>query len=108
MSGGSYDYAYMKLEEFADQLRNKSCCADDSDPALRELFREHVRRVARAMRAIEWNDSCDGDSAEKQLILECLKPELCASSIALLESRLAEVENVCRSVRLLLAEGKTG
>lgn len=73
MSGGSYDYAYQKIERMADELDSvggcPSCCAP---PELRERFREHLRLVARACRAIEWNDSSDGDDDELALILECL------------------------------------
>ncbi len=72
MSGGSYDYAYRRLEEFADDLREEGAC-DCASPELRNLFREHVRLVAKAMKAIEWNDSCDGDDWERKLILECLR-----------------------------------
>jgi hypothetical protein len=67
MSGGSYDYAYAKLDEFASSLSLTGSC-DAAPPALRAAFREHCRKVAEAMRACEWNDSCDGDSRERELI----------------------------------------
>lgn len=73
MSGGRYNYAYWKVEDFADEL------AVDSElgcgKALRTRFAEHCQLVARAMRACEWNDSGDGDDEEESLIRRvlCLK-----------------------------------
>lgn len=43
MSGGSYDYAYSRVMDMADSLRKEGCC-DCAEPALRELFREHLRK----------------------------------------------------------------
>lgn len=40
---------------------------------LRVAFRLHLQRVSAALRAIEWNDSGDGDWAEDQLIREVLR-----------------------------------
>lgn len=71
MSGGSYDYAYFKLESFASSIRLEGSC-DCASPQLRKAFREHCLKVSAAMRAIEWNDSCDGDTAEAELIQACL------------------------------------
>lgn len=75
MSGGSYDYAYRRVEEMADMLRAEGSC-HAAPTALRELFREHLRHVAEAMHAIEWNDSCDGDEREPELITRCLNGRL--------------------------------
>jgi hypothetical protein len=75
MSGGSYDYAYGHLDTFAESMRGHGGCGDyAAPPALREAFRAHLRLVARAMRAIEWNDSGDGDDEEPALIRGCLTP----------------------------------
>jgi hypothetical protein len=62
MSGGSMDYLYAKVEEarFRD------------DTPLRAAFAAHLKWVARALRAIEWNDSCDGDDGEDEAILACI------------------------------------
>ena len=46
MSGGHYDYAYQKVENMADSLSN-----DKS--ALRRMFADHMRLIAKAMRDIE-------------------------------------------------------
>ena len=79
MSGGSYDYAYAKFTEMADQLRIPSEGEEygDSAPAeVRAAFRELLRRVSDAAHAIEWNDSGDGDGDEVGLILACLPVDL--------------------------------
>lgn len=72
MSGGTYSYAYYRLEEFADEMASEGNCSAAS-PQLREAFRTHLRMVAEAMRAIEWNDSHDGDDREAGLLEACLK-----------------------------------
>lgn len=61
MSGGSYDYAYSKVEDMADSLSNKN------NSALRRAFAKHLKLVAKAMHDIEWVDSSDygeGDDEE--------------------------------------------
>lgn len=69
MSGGSYEYTYVKIDMMADDITlNGSCSA--APPALRAAFKEHLRKVARACKAIEWNDSCDGDDNETELLTE--------------------------------------
>jgi hypothetical protein len=72
MSGGSYDYAYRRLEDFAHALRADGSC-HAAPPALREAFRAHCLAVAMAMQAIEWNDSCDGHGGETDLIWNVLR-----------------------------------
>ena len=56
MSGGSYDYAYHRVDDMADAMAHRS---RDVTP-LRRAFIEHLRLVSRAMYAVEWNDSGDG------------------------------------------------
>jgi hypothetical protein len=55
MSGGSYNYSYRTVEEFADQLSPPP--RPVSDP--RQWFADHMRLCALAMHDIEWVDSCD-------------------------------------------------
>lgn len=73
MSGGSYDYAYRRIEDLASEIRaeGSSSCAP---PHLRRAFAAHLLKVASAARAIEWNDSCDGDRDETAKILDCIGP----------------------------------
>src|SRR6185503_19390125 len=75
MSGGCYEYAYARVIEMAEAMESDGLC-DSAGSALRELFRAHLHLVAKAMQAIEWNDSCDGDSHEKDLIVACLRLSL--------------------------------
>lgn len=71
MSGGSYEYAYQRVNDMADGLQIDGGCSA-VPPALRVAFRAHLRAVAKAMRAIEWNDSGDGDDNEEKLVRACL------------------------------------
>ena len=71
MSGGSYEYAYFKLSEFADELREEGGCYS-AHPDVREAFRQLCYRVSAAMMAIEWNDSGDGAKDEEELILNAI------------------------------------
>lgn len=73
MSGGSYNYAFNGLEYFASTMSLSGQC-DAAPQALRVAFRAHCYKVAEAMRAIEWNDSCDGDANEAAKILACIQP----------------------------------
>lgn len=73
MSGGSMDHLYRRVLEAVD---------NDSDEygergflkntGLRKLFATHLRNVAAALKAIEWNDSGDGADDEDMLIVKCL------------------------------------
>lgn len=64
MSGGHYDYAYVRVQEMADAMAD----ALPSLPArgrginrpLRRRVIAHLRAVADLMRAVEWEDSGDG------------------------------------------------
>lgn len=67
MSGGEYNYAYRRVEEFAnDMLRRHSEIRH-----LRIGFYRHLQLVAEAMRAVEWTDSGDGGD-EEGAIRACL------------------------------------
>lgn len=68
MSGGSYDYAYMKIEDMADEL------CQQRQP-LRKAFGKHLKLVAKAMHDIEWVDSSDyGPGEEVDSINAVLAP----------------------------------
>ena len=54
MSGGSYDYAYGRIEELASAIRARS-----NDRTDRRVFASLLDVCAKAARAIEWVDSCD-------------------------------------------------
>lgn len=65
MSGGSYDYAFHKIEDLANDIRPKT--------PLRRAFKTHLHKVAKACQDIEWVDSSDyGPGDEDAAIRECL------------------------------------
>lgn len=62
MSGGSMDYLSVKVEE-----------AHFHETTIeRKAFRDHLKKVAKALHAIEWNDS--GDGADDIDIFEACEP----------------------------------
>jgi len=54
MSGGSYDYAFNRIDELACQIRARS----ETDPR-RVAFANLLAVCAKAAHDIEWVDSCD-------------------------------------------------
>lgn len=74
MSGGSYDYAYHHVDDMADAMAHRS---RDATP-LRRAFIEHMRLVARAMHAVEWNDS--GDGADEDAAIRAVLGEASATA----------------------------
>lgn len=66
MSGGSYNYAFRTVQEMADNL---SCSKD----TYKKAFSEHLTKVAKAMKAVEWVDSGDwGVLDDKDFILDVI------------------------------------
>ncbi len=66
MSGGAYNYAYYRIEELAGDISRNAKTPE------RKAFVSLLIKVAKAAKAIEWNDSGDGDSSEEHLIREAL------------------------------------
>jgi hypothetical protein len=58
MSGGSMDYLYSKVEEATFILNTPE----------RKALHKHLQKLSKALRAVEWNDSGDGDDKERDLI----------------------------------------
>lgn len=63
MSGGSYDYAYERIQNLADEVDRRTR-ADQPDADLRQAFAAHLRSVADVAYELEWFDSRDRDGAE--------------------------------------------
>lgn len=99
MSGGSYDYLYRRVEDVAEQIRAEGGCSSlgYSRPALRKAFKAHLEKVAEILRAIEWNDSGDGDSTEIEKIEALLGPN------AELEVLIAEAYRAKEALDVALA-----
>ena len=68
MSGGSYDYAFEKLNDFIHALESRR-----EQTLKRQLFADHLKKVSNAMKAIEWVDSSDcGPGHDDEWIDKCL------------------------------------
>ena len=90
MSGGSYDYFYLKLEDMVDtiQLKNPE----------RKAFVEHLKKVVKALHDIEWVDSYDyGENAEIESIMDCISKQD-VLQIAIEEANQAQ-ENLVRALK---------
>lgn len=75
MSGGRYSYAFGHVQMFADEVEEAANLSGKTDgwtgephpmrdTAARRAFIAHLRLIAAAMRAIEWEDSGDGADEE--------------------------------------------
>jgi len=60
MSGGSLDYAFMRVQEIADSVLQKS------ENAHHRAFGKHLSKISKALKDLEWVLS--GDSAEGEEI----------------------------------------
>jgi hypothetical protein len=100
MSGGSYDYAYGKIEDLAEQIHPTS--------ALRKAFKKHLMKVAQACHDIEWVDSCDcSEGDEDKAIKACLGQD--ADKLAMKEliiEALSVHENLMKAINTGLERSK--
>lgn len=62
MSGGSVGYLYSRIEEAYFHQNTQE----------RRALKAHMYKLARALRAVEWNDSGDGADDESELIREAI------------------------------------
>jgi hypothetical protein len=67
MSGGSMDYFYAKLEGVIPDIRGNTL--------RRRALRAHLLKLVEVLRAVEWNDSGDGDDHEDVLIDNLLRQD---------------------------------
>lgn len=86
MSGGSMDYLYSRVEDASFRL----------DTTERRAFHRHLQAVAEALRAIEWNDSGDGDPDESAKIQACLSTTVYADTV------IEEARDIVQQLRMLL------
>lgn len=59
MSGGSYDYAFSKINAFANEVERRAREPETQGRNLRLAFARHLRKVADAAYQLEWADSGD-------------------------------------------------
>lgn len=96
MSGGAYQYAYSRLEN--DFLWEFSRRANTPE---RKEFANHISKVIKAMRDIEWVDSGDyapGD--ENAAIMECI------DRVELLERHIQEAQKAGDMLEELIERSK--
>jgi hypothetical protein len=108
MSGGSMNYLYILVRDAEFHTHSPE----------RKAFREHLMLVANALRAIEWNDSGDGDDQEVHNIMACISLSVSendmlraenarlradvpvySSEIERLRARVAVLERACRLIQ---------
>jgi hypothetical protein len=88
MSGGALDYAYVRIEELAFEIRRRA-----TDPLHRALA-EHLQLVAKAAQDLEWVWSGDSSSGkEMPAIMAVISPK------AQLDSALGEAEDAIDNLR---------
>jgi hypothetical protein len=84
MSGGSMNYLYSRVLYDA---------TFETNTPERIAFRKHLGLVSECLKAIEWNDSGDGDSREEALLLECVgKASIIEAAIEQAKESLAELQ----------------
>lgn len=86
MSGGTYTYAYRKIEDLADSIR--------ASTPLRKVFVEHLRKVATACHDIEWVDSGDCNQGSEDAAIEAvLGAAWPIKAVAILMTEAVEMRN---------------
>lgn len=84
MSGGSYDYAFHRVNDMAHQLAA-------SPDVTRRAFAAHLLLVAEAMHDVEWVDSCDyapGDEYDSiQAVIGAAEVDQAARDLAIQTAR---------------------
>lgn len=86
------DYLYQRVQDATFR----------SSSVERRAFRAHLLLVAKALRAIEWNDSGDGDDSESAAIRACLNSADCLGQ-AIQDAKRAEDSlslEICRGLEL--------
>jgi hypothetical protein len=118
MSGGSYDYAFGRLNDFLYALEANMKDRDGREPLTeaqvqaRTKFVEHLKLVSEAMRDIEWVDSGDYAPGDELGAIEAVFKNVSASDQAVvklaetLEARLAKLEEQLEQVALAQAKLK--
>ena len=94
MSGGSWDYVYCKFDEVADSLIN-------SNDVRRKSLGLLIRKIAKAMKEIEWVDSCDSSSGDEYVAIEKCFENLSMDSgiklqIDVIEKELQQIKDLLK------------
>jgi hypothetical protein len=93
MSGGSMNYAYVHVENAIGDFKG--------DTPYRRAFKVHLEKVAKAMKDIEWVDSCDcAEGTENAAIMECIdSSDILKTEISRAESVLSDLKAAIEKAR---------
>lgn len=86
MSGGSLDYVYSRVEDAAMQA------AARAETALHRAFANHLHKVAKALKDLEWMLSCDTSPGDEE------------ASIRAVLHEGSEIEEATKQARKALAD----
>jgi len=93
VSGGSYEYFYLKLDEFIEEVGNNK---DNSYQ--RKMFLELLKQCSKACHAIEWVDSGDWiESAEIEIIEDVLRLTDATTNSGLADYKLGLIKEIVNS-----------
>jgi alcohol dehydrogenase class IV len=97
MSGGSYNYEYHRIENLAYEIGRNANTPE------RKAFTTLLKHVAEAAKAIEWNDSGDGDDRELDMIRKALGDDWkkrCLSEL------IEEAEELAKTIEIYVRNSK--
>lgn len=97
MSGGSWDYSYQRIEEMVDHTNH--------NPLYRPL-KAHLLKLAKVLKALEWNDSGDSSLTAEQttaLILSVVSGKDVEEAA---KEQLKEMEMIVEAYRKLIERDK--
>ena len=97
MSGGSYDYLYLKISDMADRL------VGDPDP-IRSAFGKHLRLVEQAARDVEWVDSCDKSRGDEHAAILAVLGK--SGPALVLEDAIEKAEKAYATLAKAIERGK--
>ena len=99
MSGGSYQYAYVRLEnDFLYEFERRA------DTPERKAFLTLLRKVAKAMRDIEWVDSGDCSPGNENDAIRAALGEHWKK--ACLDELISEASDLCKTIRIYINNSK--
>lgn len=99
MSGGSYQYAYSRLEN--DFLYDFSKQANTPE---RKAFLAHIEKVIKAMHDIEWVDSGDYGPGDENDAIRAVLGEHWKK--ACLDELISEASDLCKTIQIYINNSK--
>lgn len=100
MSGGSWEYAFLKIEDIADNLEASDCIH-------RRALGAYLRPAVNALHDIEWVDSFDLKKGEEiAAIKKCLGPRSNEVMLDVLSKKMVELSNAVEGICTAILEMK--